>query len=93
MSNRVIRNVSGNLLRGSSRTAKYHAKPIGLDRFNQTRTSKLDLFRPRSVSKTKSLIKYLLGHGARTQRATLPKKYTRLRVNTPDGVCAVKLSF
>ena len=91
MSNRVIRNVSGNLLRGSSRTAKYHAKPIGLDRFNQTRTSKLDLFRPRSVGKTKNLIKYLLGHGTRAQRASLPKKYIRLRVKNEHGGHAVKL--
>ena len=67
--------------------------PIGLDRFNQVRAQRLDLFKPRSASKTKNLIKFLLGHGARAQRATLPKKHIRLRVCGPNGASAVRLNF
>ena len=93
MSNRVILGLSNSLLRGSPQGTDHDAKPIGLDRFNQTRTSKLDLFRPRSVGKTKNLIKYLLGHGTRAQRASLPKKYIRLRVKNENGGHAVKLSL
>ncbi len=93
MSKRVIRNMTDNRFQTQVKGKKYVSMPIGLDRFNSVRSSRLDLIRPRSLTKTKNLIKYLLGHGLRAQRATLPKKYTRLRVNGPNGIPAVKLSF
>ncbi len=93
MSKRVIRSVSENRFSSQVKGKKYASVPIGLERFNSTRSSRLDLFRPRSITKTKNLIKYLLGHGTRAQRATLPKKYTRLRVKGMHGGDAVKLSF
>ncbi len=93
MSNRVIRGLSQYHLQAQILSKKRKDIPIGLDRFNTVRSTRLDLFKPRSASKTKNLIKFLLGHGARAQRATLPKKYTRLRVKGPGGRAAVKLSF
>lgn len=93
MSKRVIRNLSEHRLYAQPKGKRKMSTPIGLDRFNTVRSSRLDLLRPRSVSKTKNLIKFLLGHGTRAQRATLPKKYTRLRVNGTNGTSAVRLSF
>ncbi len=93
MSNRVIRGLSEYHLHAQVKSKKRKDMPIGLDRFNTVRSTRLDLFKPRSASKTKNLIKFLLGHGSRAQRATLPKKYTRLRVKGPAGQPAVKLSF
>lgn len=93
MSKRVIRSLNDSRFSPDINGKKRAHMPIGLDRFNSVRSTRLDLFRPRSVSKTKNLIKYLLGHGTRAQRATLPKRYTKLRVISPNGVAAVKLSF
>lgn len=93
MSKRVIRELSNNGIHPKPKGKKRNTVPIGLDRFTQVRSQRLDLFKPRSVSKTKNLIKFLLGHGARAQRATLPRKHTRLRVCRPNGVSAVKLRF
>lgn len=93
MSKRVVRNMVDTRLHASSKGKKRVVKPIGLDRLKPVRSSRLDLFKPRSAVKTRSLIKFLLGHGTRAQRATLPKKYTRLRVHGPNGVSAVKLNF
>lgn len=93
MSNRVIRGVSERNFQAQIMSKKKRDAPIGLDRFNTVRSTRLDLFKPRSASKAKNLIKFLLGHGLRAQRATLPRKHTRLRVNGPSGRPAVKLSF
>lgn len=93
MSKRVIRNIADTRLQSSSNGKKRTVKPIGLDRLKPMRSSRLDLFKPRSAVKTRSLINFLLGHGTRAQRATLPKKYTRLRVNSPNGASTVKLNF
>jgi len=93
MSNRVIRGLSDRHLQAQLKSKKKRDVPIGLDRFNTVRSTRLDLLKPRSASKTKNLIKFLLGHSSRAQRATLPKKHMRLRVKGPNGVSAVKLSF
>jgi len=93
MSNRVIRGLSERHLQAHIKSEKKRDIPIGLDRFNTVRSTRLDLFKPRSASKTKNLIKFLLGHGSRAQRATLPRKYTRLRVNGQNGLPAVRLSL
>lgn len=93
MSNRVIRGLSQYHLQAQIMGKKRKDIPIGLDRFNTVRSTRLDLFKPRSASKTKNLIKFLLGHGSRAQRASLPRKHTRLRVKGPSGRAAVKLSF
>lgn len=93
MSNRVIRGLSEYHLQSQIKGKKKRDVPIGLDRFNTVRSTRLDLFKPRSASKTKNLIKFLLGHGSRAQRATLPKKHIRLRVMGLSGQNAVQLSF
>ena len=93
MSKRVIRSLTEGRLQPPLKGKKRALQPIGFDRIKSARSSRLDLFKPRSAIKTRSLIKFLLGHGTRAQRATLPKKYTRLRVNGPNGTPAVKLNF
>lgn len=93
MSKKVIRNISEKRLLNLAQGRKYPATPIGFDRFSKTRSKRLESLTPRSISKTKSLIGYLLGHGSRAQRASLPKTYTRLRVLSKNGVYAVKLRF
>lgn len=93
MSKRVVRSISEGRLINPPRGKSRSFVPIGLDRFRKSKFDGLDLFKPRSAAKTKNLISYLLGHGYRAQRATLPKRYTRLRVLTPTGNRAVKLRF
>ncbi len=93
MSKRVIRSLTEGRLQPPLKGKKRAQKPIGFDRVGSYRSSRLDLFKPRSANKTRSLIKYLLGHGTRAQRATLPRKQTRLRVKGPNGSPAVKLNF
>ena len=93
MSKRVIRSFSEVQLQAQIKSRKKNSIPIGLDRFNTVRSTRLDLFRPRSVAKTKNLIKYLLGSGSRAQRSVLPKQYAKLRVIAPNGKKAVRLSF
>lgn len=93
MSKRVIRSLSEVHLKAQIKSKKMKSVPIGLDRFYMVRSSRLELSKPRSASKTKNLIRYLLGNGSRAQRSVLPKQYARLRVLTPNGKNAVKLSF
>ena len=59
-----------------------HERPVGTSDFLRTR--------PRL--KAKDLISLLLRHFAGTRRASLPRRRTSLRVFTPAGVAAVKLS-
>ncbi len=93
MSKRVIRNISNKRLLNLSQGRKYPATPIGFDRFSKTRTKRLESLKSGSVSRTKNLIKYLLGNGSRAQRASMPKTYIRLCVLGRDGSHAVKLHF
>lgn len=93
MSKRVIRDLSAGRLIKTPMGKRQSLRPIGLERYNIKRSSRLDLFKPRSAKKTKNLIEFLLGNGNRASRATLAKKYTRLRVLTPSGNYAVRLQF
>jgi len=93
MSKRVIRSFSEVHLQAKLKSRKKKSVPIGLDRFHMVRSTRLDLFKPRSASKTKNLIKFLLGNGSRAQRSVLPKRYARVRVLGPNGKNAVRLSF
>lgn len=65
--------------------------PIGLDRFQSSKFTAFDLFKPRSAVKTKNLIRFLLGHGSRAQRAALPRKNLKLMVLNPKGKQALLL--
>ena len=47
--------------------------------------------RPRM--KTKDVVGYLLGHGARAWRASFPIANPRVKVITPDGLLAVKITL
>ena len=49
------------------------------------------LARPRL--KTKDIVGYLLGHGARAWRASFPITNVRVRVMMPNGNFAVKIRF
>ncbi len=93
MSKRVIRDIAERRRLPDFKGQKRTVKPIGLDRHNLTLSGRLDLFKPRSASKTKNLIRFLLGHGERAQRATLPKKYTKLCVYNSNGLPSVRLRF
>ena len=47
----------------------------------------------RNRTKTKSLIGFLLSHGARAKRLSMPPVRTSLRVATPTGHPAIKIRF
>jgi hypothetical protein len=49
------------------------------------------LGRPRV--KTKDIVGYLLGHGARAWRASFPIAYPRVKAIMPNGHLAVKIRF
>lgn len=52
-----------------------------------------DLLRSHPAIKTRDLIAMLLGIGARARRASLPKARVNLRVYTPSGRPAVRISL
>ncbi len=53
--------------------------------------AKQNLGRPRL--KTKDIVGYLLGHGARAWRASFPVASPRVKAITPDGMLAVKIKL
>ena len=89
MSKRVVRNKVES--RKLPQINGKHTAAIGLDRFPPRQAGRLDLFKARTPSMTRNLIGYLLGHGERAQRATLPRKQTRLRVYGHTGKPAIRL--
>ena len=69
------------------------AAEIGMQSLHQATMRLTDFRRPSSRFKTKDIVGLLLGHGARTWRASLPPARIRLRVVAPDGKLAVKIGF
>ena len=49
--------------------------------------------RPRNRVKTRELIGFLLGHGARAWRSSLPEVSSHVRAYTPGGHLAVRIRF
>ncbi len=52
-----------------------------------------DLLRARPAVKTRDLITMLLGIGARARRSSMPRVHIKLRVYTPTGKPAVRISL
>jgi len=69
------------------------AAQIGMQALHQAAMSLSDFRRGRSHFKTKDLVSLLLGHGARSWRASLPPVLVRLHAFAPDGKPAVKIRF
>ncbi|MBK8456796.1 MAG: hypothetical protein IPL47_06550 [Phyllobacteriaceae bacterium] len=78
-----------------SRTSKdRRTADAGLAALNHAarRLGELALPRPRK-GRTRDLVGLLLAHGSRAWRASLPQARVRLRVETAQGLAAVRLAF
>ena len=69
------------------------AAAIRMDALHKAPMGLTDLLRVGAGRKTKDFIGLLLGHGARTRRASCPRALVRLRVFTPAGKPAVQVCF
>lgn len=65
----------------------------GVQALYQAAARLADIRRGGPKFKTRDLVGLLLSHGARTWRNSLPHADVRLRVSTPTGRPAVRLSF
>lgn len=54
-------------------------------------TTLADFRRTGSKLKTRDLVGFMLSHGARSWRASLPATHVRLRVTSPFGATAVRM--
>ena len=76
-----------------ARSKKIRPAAIGVHPLHKAPVSLADLLFRGPRLKTKHLVGLLLGHGARSRRASLPRVVVRMRVVTPAGRPAVKVSF
>ena len=65
---------------------------VGMQFLHQPAMRPADVLGTRSRLKAKDLIGLLFGHFAGSRRAALPRRITRVRVLTPAGTAAVKIS-
>lgn len=75
------------------RRQERRASDIGMQTLHQSAMRLADIRRGGPRFKTKDLVGLLLSHGARTWRNTMPVTTTRLRVFSPDGKPAIKISL
>jgi len=66
---------------------------VGMEFLHQGAMGTADLVRPRARLQAKDLVSLLARHFAARRRLTLPPCPVRLRVLTPGGKAAVKITF
>lgn len=64
---------------------------LGIQALHKAATGLADIRRASARLKTRDLVGFLLSHGARSWRATLPETDIRIRVTSPAGGAAIRM--